>query len=177
MTGRMSMDQAKTIKQKRELARELGMLLDCGVLLSYVLTDVCISIEDVQQFEKAVLDRSSRSRSQTTAKMAVEDGSEKDKGTDSEEDEDESYAPKKQPVSSYVLIHRDASIMNLRNTFRPMQGKVLWLFCKINLMKNDTLASHLVQSLLIHYLVLCQLSICRKYSYMNILNSRINLYL
>jgi hypothetical protein len=102
----------------------------------------------VQQFEKAVLNKSSRSRSQTTAKMAAEDDSEKDKGTDSEEDEEENHAPKKRPVSPYVLIRRDASIMNLRrNTFRPlaMQGKVLWLFCKINLMKND--ASHLVQSL------------------------------
>jgi len=83
MTGRMSMEQAKTIKQKRELAREL---------------------EDVQQFEKAVLDRSSRSRSQTTAKMAVEDGSEKDKGTDSEEDEDENYTPKKQPTNARKSI-------------------------------------------------------------------------
>jgi len=83
MTGRMSMEQAKTIKQKRELAREL---------------------EDVQQFEKAVLDRSSRSRSQTTAKMAAEDGSEKDKGTDSEEDEDENYAPKKQPTNARKSI-------------------------------------------------------------------------
>ena len=104
----------------------------------------------MQQFEKAILERSSRSRSQITAKMAaVEDDSEKDKGTDSEEleDEDENYAPKKRPVSPYVLISRDASIMILRNTFRPMQGKVLWPFCKINLMKND--ASRLVlQSLL-----------------------------
>ena len=102
----------------------------------------------MQQFEKAILERSSRSRSQITAKMAaVEDDSEKDKGTDSEELEDENYAPKKRPVSPYVLIRRDASIMILRKTFRPMQGKVLWPFCKINLMKND--ASRLVlQSLL-----------------------------
>lgn len=61
-------------------------------------------LEDVQQFEKAVLDRSSRSRSQTTAKVAAvkDDDSEKDEGTDSEEDE----APKKRPVSlmsSFVM--------------------------------------------------------------------------
>jgi hypothetical protein len=62
--------------------------------------------EDVQQFEKAVLDRSSRSRS--TAKVAaVEDDSEKDKGSDSE-DEDE--APKRRPVSAKPLC-RVASIM------------------------------------------------------------------
>ena len=50
---------------------------------------------------KTVLGRSSRSRSETTAKVVGED-SEKDKGTDSEEDkydEDENEVPKKQPVS------------------------------------------------------------------------------
>ena len=52
----------------------------------------------MQEFEKAVLGRSSRSRSQNTAKVA-EDDSENDKGTDSEEDEDENEAPKKRPVS------------------------------------------------------------------------------
>ena len=41
MTGRMSMEQAKTIKEKRELARELGMS-DCGVLVSHVLTRRCL---------------------------------------------------------------------------------------------------------------------------------------
>ena len=67
--------------------------------------------EDVQQFEKAVLDRSSRSRSQNTAKLAAEDDSEKDKGSDSE-DEDEDEPPKKRPVSPYyVLICCVASIM------------------------------------------------------------------
>ena len=49
----------------------------------------------MQQFEKSVLSKSSRSRSETTAKVAEEDDSEKDKGTDSSEDE----APKKRPVS------------------------------------------------------------------------------
>ena len=56
---------------------------------------------------------SSRSRSETTAKVARED-SEKDKGTDSEEekdDEDEDEVLKKRPVSPYVLIHRVVSIM------------------------------------------------------------------
>ena len=61
--------------------------------------------EDVQQFEKAVLDRSSRSRSQTNVKAAVnEDDSEKDKGTDSEEDEDEDSAPKRRPVSPLCRV-------------------------------------------------------------------------
>ena len=55
----------------------------------------------MQQFEKAVLGRSSRSRSEVTTKVA-EDDFEKDKGTDSEEDkddQDEGEAPKKRPVS------------------------------------------------------------------------------
>ena len=59
----------------------------------------------MQQFEKAVLGRSSRNRSETNAK-AAEDDSEKDKGTDSEkdEDEDEDEAPKKRPVSSAMSL-------------------------------------------------------------------------
>ena len=53
----------------------------------------------MQQFEKAVLGRSSRSRSQTTPKVGVvEDDSEEDKGTGSE-DEDGDRAPKRRPVS------------------------------------------------------------------------------
>ncbi|KAF8806901.1 hypothetical protein BYT27DRAFT_7338877 [Phlegmacium glaucopus] len=80
MTGRMSMEQAKTIKQKRELAQEL---------------------EDVQQFEKTVLGRSSRSRSQTTAKGAgVEEDDSEVEGSDSE-DEGEGEAgpvPKRRPI-------------------------------------------------------------------------------
>ena len=56
-------------------------------------------LEDVQQFEKAILGRSSRGRSEATAKVA-EDDSEEDKGSDSEDkDEDEGEAPKKRPVS------------------------------------------------------------------------------
>ena len=61
----------------------------------------------MQQFEKAVLGRSSRSRSEPNTKVA-EENSEKDRGTDSEEDKDdegEGEAPKKRPVSPYVLIH------------------------------------------------------------------------
>ena len=38
MTGRMGMDKAKTIKQKRELARELGML---SLVLVVCLLQIC----------------------------------------------------------------------------------------------------------------------------------------
>ena len=67
----------------------------------------------MQQFEKAVLGRSSRSRSEVTTKVA-EDDSEKDEGTDSEEDnddQDEGEAPKKRPVSPHLVFRRVASIM------------------------------------------------------------------
>jgi len=82
MTGRMGMDQAKTIKQKRELAQEL---------------------EDVQKFEKTVLGRSSQSRSQTIAEVVAveEDDSEKDKGTG---DEEEDEAPKRRPNNARKSI-------------------------------------------------------------------------
>ena len=50
---------------------------------------------NVQQFEKAVLVRSSRSRSEPNAKVA-EENSEKDRGTDSEEDKDEETKTKHQ---------------------------------------------------------------------------------
>jgi hypothetical protein len=57
-----------------------------------------------QEFEKTVFGRSSRSRSQTTAKVVAveEDDSEKDKGTGDEEDDE---TPKRRPVS-HVLLRR-----------------------------------------------------------------------
>lgn len=97
--------------------------------------------EDVQQFEKAVLGRSSRSRTTAAKAGATEDDSENDKGTGSEDENDE--APKRRPVSPMSSFRHCRVHYDLRNTFRSMQGQVLWLFCKINPMKND--ASHLVQ--------------------------------
>ena len=64
--------------------------------------------EDVQQFEKAVLGRSSsRSRSQTSAKVAAieEDDSEKEKGSGSEDEDEEEVVPKRRPVS-YMFLSR-----------------------------------------------------------------------
>ena len=65
----------------------------------------------------------------------AEDDSEKDKGTDSEEDKDEDGAPKKRPVSPYVLIHRVASIKIYERRSDQCKEKYYGLF--INLMKND----------------------------------------
>lgn len=60
--------------------------------------------EDVREFEKTVLGRSSRGQSKTTAKVAAdeEDDTEKDKGTG---DEEEDETPKRRPVS-HVLLRR-----------------------------------------------------------------------
>ena len=81
----------------------------------------------MQQLEKAVLGRSSRSRSEPNAKVA-EENSEKDRGTDSEEDEDE--APKKRPVSPYVLIHRVASIKIYETCSDQCKKKYYGLFTR-----------------------------------------------
>ncbi|KAF8159358.1 hypothetical protein B0H34DRAFT_400510 [Crassisporium funariophilum] len=81
MTGRMSLEQAKAIKEKRELAQELA---------------------DVQQFEQTVLGRSSRSRTEATAKQTpVEsNASDEDKGSDS----DEVSAPRKRSTTARKSI-------------------------------------------------------------------------
>ena len=109
---------------------------------------------------------------------AVEDDSEKDKGTDSEEleDKDENYAPKKRPVSPYVLIRRDASIMIFDET-RSDQCKekyyglfarsIWWRMMQVVLYYSLYYYNPLSGLVPIIYL--------RKYSYVNILNSRSNL--
>lgn len=115
MTGRMSMDQAKTIKRKRELAQELGAL---NLVLDIWLFHVPIAMfdfpEDVQQFEKAVLGRSSRSQGQSTAKGAAveEDDFEKDKETTSEDEDEAGSVPRRRPVSAispcpFTRVHYD----------------------------------------------------------------------
>ena len=83
----------------------------------------------MQQFEKPFLGRSSRSRSETTAKMAGD----KDEGNDLEEnedDEDEDDAPKKRPASPYVLIHRVASIMIYETRSDQRKEKYYGLFMR-----------------------------------------------
>jgi len=87
MTGRLSMDHAKMIKRKRELAQELA---------------------DVQQFEKTFLSKSSRTRSQGSGKAAVvEEDDDKQTGSDdADEDEDEAGpAPKRRPSDARKSIN------------------------------------------------------------------------
>ena len=99
------------------------------------MTESLLFSADVQQFEKSVLGR--QSRSQTTAKEAVaeEDDFEKDKGSDSEEEDKADGPPRRRPVSLvFSCIHL---CYDSRNPSRPMQERVSWLFCKTNPMKND----------------------------------------
>ncbi|TFK39705.1 hypothetical protein BDQ12DRAFT_681065 [Crucibulum laeve] len=83
MTGRLSMEQAKVIKEKRELEKEL---------------------EDVKQFEQAVVGRSSRGRNAVKqASMEEESSSEKDgraSEEDKDEDEDEEVGPRRKRPSN-----------------------------------------------------------------------------
>ena len=50
MKGRFSLEQAKSIREKRELAQELGKLDSCVYTINFQLF-----AEDVQSFEKAVV--------------------------------------------------------------------------------------------------------------------------
>ncbi|SJL04083.1 uncharacterized protein ARMOST_07442 [Armillaria ostoyae] len=79
MKGRMSMEQAKAIREKREIEQELGMWYP-----------------DVQSFEKSFVSRSSRSRA--TAKKAAE--SEQD---DSDEEMPEKPAKRKMSARQSIM--------------------------------------------------------------------------
>ncbi len=79
MKGRMSMEQAKAIRERRELAQELGVLLVCPLEFVY-----SYSTEDVQMFEKSVVHGASRGRNKATAKAESE--SEEERSENSEED-------------------------------------------------------------------------------------------
>lgn len=67
MKGRMSMEQAKAIRERRELAQELGVLLVCP--LEFVHS---YSTEDVQMFEKSVVHRASRNKATAKAESESE---------------------------------------------------------------------------------------------------------
>ncbi|KAJ3511124.1 hypothetical protein NLJ89_g4279 [Agrocybe chaxingu] len=75
MTGRMTMEQAKAIKEKREFEQEL---------------------QDVQQFAEAVAGRSSRSKAAKVDEPMSEEEDAKKSGDD--EDDEEVAAPKRRPV-------------------------------------------------------------------------------
>ena len=61
--------------------------------------------------------------------MEAVDDSEQDKGTDSE-DKDEDEAPTKRQVSPYVLIHRVASIMIYETRSDQLKEKYYGLFMR-----------------------------------------------
>ncbi|KAJ3561178.1 hypothetical protein NP233_g10356 [Leucocoprinus birnbaumii] len=55
MTGRMSMEKAKAIREKREFEQELRELFSLAKLKDYPANSFCSSLEDVQEFQKAVM--------------------------------------------------------------------------------------------------------------------------
>lgn len=78
MSGRMSLEQAKAIKAKRELAQELRWSSLPQILL--FSNELTLFIEDVQEFEKAV----TKSKRQSVS----------DQGSDGSEEEEEIVNPK-----------------------------------------------------------------------------------
>jgi len=76
MTGRLSMEQAKQIKEKRELAQEL---------------------EDVQSFEQCILSRSSQSRTTSTSRPS--------KPEESESEESEEIRPTRRQSKALQSIN------------------------------------------------------------------------
>jgi hypothetical protein len=89
MTGRFTMQQAKAIKEKRELAQELGG--ESFFFLLFVLA------EDVQSFERSVLSNHARSKSKPT------DVEESDPSESSSSDADEQEVPAKRKVRCFYF--------------------------------------------------------------------------
>ncbi|CAA7265163.1 unnamed protein product [Cyclocybe aegerita] len=81
MTGRMTMEQAKAIKEKREFEQEL---------------------QDVQQFAEAVAGRSSRSKATKVDESKSEE--EDAKMSEDEDDDEEVAAPKRRPMNARKSI-------------------------------------------------------------------------
>ncbi|KAI0036182.1 hypothetical protein K488DRAFT_82290 [Vararia minispora EC-137] len=104
MTGRLSMEQAKAIKEKRELAQELRMFcFSPPPALSPLIGNVIA--EDVQAFDKAVNARSSRSRSAADAKV----GKKREREDSEDESEAEVSRARKSARSSIAAFLADQS--------------------------------------------------------------------
>lgn len=101
MDGRMSMDKAKKIKAKRELAKELGEYHTyIHYLHRYILRSYSFGItEDVQSFAEATAARSSRSKN----KPKPESESEKEESESDKESEVDSAKPTKRPRVRLLL--------------------------------------------------------------------------
>jgi hypothetical protein len=105
MRGRMTMEQAKAIKQKRELAKELGAF---SFPFSFCLscTDYLTPIsEDVQEFAKAVEAKADRSRANKSLRKIESSGSEGEREDSNDNDNEESDVVLKRPVSPAVRFY------------------------------------------------------------------------
>jgi hypothetical protein len=113
MTGRLSLEKAKAIKEKRELAQELGW---CLIILYGIIMLTTIP-EDVQAFAAAA----------TKSKTAKPSESEEDG-----EEEEEEEKPAKRKVCSSNSMCRGGLIYS-----RQMLIAVSWLFLKTRVTKIE----------------------------------------
>lgn len=116
MSGRMSMGQAKKIKEKRELAKELGMFLSALSRLAYLFYLASGIVEDVQSFATATAARSSRSKN--TSKP--------EKESESDEESEDTVPTKRNRVRFLgFLAHRYSDVTLL---YSDVHGRALQHF-------------------------------------------------
>lgn len=79
MDGRLSLEKAKAIRAKRELAKELGMFTTLRSPQIFIMcTLIDVSTEDVKDFEKTVVSGPGSSRRTRKSTQSVEDDSDED---------------------------------------------------------------------------------------------------
>ncbi|KAJ8456902.1 hypothetical protein ONZ45_g18535 [Pleurotus djamor] len=106
MTGRLSIEKAKAIREKRELAQELG-IDSPSVTLEFFIADVA-SPEDVKDFDKAV-NSVSKSRGGAKKKVAASSDTEERAASDSESEEEVTVKRKSNARASIMAFLADQS--------------------------------------------------------------------
>ncbi|KAJ8516518.1 hypothetical protein ONZ45_g6189 [Pleurotus djamor] len=106
MTGRLSIEKAKAIREKRELAQELG-IDSPSVTPEFFIADVA-SPEDVKDFDKAV-NSVSKSRGGAKKKVAASSDTEERAASDSESEEEVTVKRKSNARASIMAFLADQS--------------------------------------------------------------------
>lgn len=111
MEGRLSMEKAKEIKEKRELAKELGTP-SCPLHLHFLVL-TCSLVEDVQNFEAAVVSGKPFRATPDSTSMSkkAQDQSVEESASEKSASESESEQPTGKPkhkvrssVSSHIIL-------------------------------------------------------------------------
>lgn len=127
MKGRLSLEQARTIKERREFQQELGIVFLYLTRHDYYISPI---VDEVREFaaKHAGEGRPKRSTA-TTSKPAVSSDSE------SEESEEEVVGPRR----AKVIFPLFPFPWNRHQRFctSRMRDRVLWHFCKIRATQND----------------------------------------